>query len=289
MLQDIYTHIPNEGARIQEVTPEVAEALLSKNVDNRRVQRSRVERYKVDLSDGRWDFHGQGITLGWQGILVDGQHRLLAILESQAPAKMLIVRNDKFKKAHDARVDTQGKRADAFLLGEDRRHIGIAKALLKICNPWPGKASSVDVVGDFYNLIRQDIHKFFEKVVTTPRSGFSNNGVQAGCILRIILHPDQTDYVTTQYKALVTRDYSKYTPLTCYLEKTLEKIGSSGGQGQLKRALYAYMGTDETMAEKKSRRWRRAGALSRELEGIQSELANQLQFRQTRVHVRKRG
>lgn len=74
------------------VSPELANRWLKKNVSNRRVRKLHVERLAKDMSEGRWKLTGEPITFDENGNLQNGQHRLLAIIESGASLELLVVR-----------------------------------------------------------------------------------------------------------------------------------------------------------------------------------------------------
>lgn len=80
---------------IVRVTPKLAEELLGRNVElNRRVNRALVERYATDMRNGDWsEENGETIKVGRDGTLLDGQHRLSAVVESGQAVRFLVVRN----------------------------------------------------------------------------------------------------------------------------------------------------------------------------------------------------
>jgi len=73
------------------VTPELAQQLLEKNVNNRRLQTKRVEKLSQSMSRGEWQFNGDTIRISVSGRLLDGQHRLAAIAKSGVPQRYIIV------------------------------------------------------------------------------------------------------------------------------------------------------------------------------------------------------
>lgn len=78
---------------IEEVTPAIALEYLKANVSNyRKLSKSRVALYAKDMSEGRWQLNGQTIVFAENGTLLDGQHRLAAIVQSKKPVKIAIVR-----------------------------------------------------------------------------------------------------------------------------------------------------------------------------------------------------
>jgi len=68
----------------------MATAWLSKNTNNRSLSARRVEQYARDMSQGKWKMTHQGIAFDGNGTLVDGQHRLAAVIQSGKPIKMLV-------------------------------------------------------------------------------------------------------------------------------------------------------------------------------------------------------
>jgi len=78
---------------IETVTPELAEAWLTKNSGNRRQRRHQVERFARDMESGVWQENGEGICFAEDGTLINGQHRLAAVVIAGISLPMLIVRN----------------------------------------------------------------------------------------------------------------------------------------------------------------------------------------------------
>ena len=65
------------------VTPEIAKGYLSKNKNNRRFKNPTVSRYSDDMQNGRWKENtGELIKISKNGNVLDGQHRLLAVVQS---------------------------------------------------------------------------------------------------------------------------------------------------------------------------------------------------------------
>ncbi len=75
-----------------EVTPELARLWLEFNVNNRHVNPSRVAQIARDMSAGLWKQNGDSIRFDREGRLIDGQHRLLAVIESGKSLSTFVVR-----------------------------------------------------------------------------------------------------------------------------------------------------------------------------------------------------
>lgn len=66
-----------------KITPETAKKYLKNNDKNRKVRRKIVERYATDMLEGRWkEGTGDTMKISIRGILLDGQHRLLALIKA---------------------------------------------------------------------------------------------------------------------------------------------------------------------------------------------------------------
>src|SRR4030095_5230551 len=78
---------------IKSITPELAlQWLESSNLHNRPVRQSVVMKYARDMATGNWHLTHQGISFTDDGILIDGQHRLWAVVESNHTIKMMVTR-----------------------------------------------------------------------------------------------------------------------------------------------------------------------------------------------------
>lgn len=76
---------------IVKVTPALAEKILTANTFNRTLKAGRVERYARDMKAGRWRLNAETIKITTNGDLLDGQHRLFAVIEAGVPIEMMIV------------------------------------------------------------------------------------------------------------------------------------------------------------------------------------------------------
>lgn len=71
------------------MTPEWASRILAKqNTKNRHMRPGRVQKYSHAIKSGEWKLTQQGIAIGSDGVLLDGQHRLAAIVEAGVPVQI---------------------------------------------------------------------------------------------------------------------------------------------------------------------------------------------------------
>jgi len=78
-------------ASFVEMTVPLALALLERNGQNRALRKKRIELYATDINAGEWHPNNQGIGLGVDGVVYDGQHRLWAVVKALRTVPMLVV------------------------------------------------------------------------------------------------------------------------------------------------------------------------------------------------------
>jgi len=85
-----------------DVTPSLAEKWLERNRSNRKVREDRVERYAKQIVDDEWIVSPDAIAFSYTGKLINGQHRLKAVIRAEEPAKHMVgtgLQPDAFKIA----------------------------------------------------------------------------------------------------------------------------------------------------------------------------------------------
>jgi hypothetical protein len=77
-------------SRVQKITPARAGELLEANTANRPISKSTVRAFAEAMRRGDWLVTHQGTAFGTNGVLVDGQHRLAAVIEADLPVEMTV-------------------------------------------------------------------------------------------------------------------------------------------------------------------------------------------------------
>jgi hypothetical protein len=67
------------------ITPAYAKELLEKNTCNRRLKLANILKYAKDIANGQWRETGEAIKFSKTNVLLDGQHRLLAVIKANVP------------------------------------------------------------------------------------------------------------------------------------------------------------------------------------------------------------
>lgn len=181
---------------IESISPQVAKLYLEKNTSNRPIRKQAVSGYAREMAMGRWGATHQGIAFNCNGELIDGQHRLLAIVKSGVTIQLPVARG----LIHDTQdvIDAGRKRtvADQLHLRHGLSHAnlkaGVARCILGYVCPfsWGSRSTSMSEVliilgayGDYVNLLVDMNHGF--------KPGF-RSGVIAAMAFACIPEKDKT-------------------------------------------------------------------------------------------------
>lgn len=116
---------------IETITPKQAEKYLQFNTSNRNLRKSLVSQYARDMTNGKWRLTHQGVAFNCDGTLLDGQHRLKAIVESGVTVQMLVARAVDSK--NQLVMDDHAKRSagDALTLARGERVTATEVAIVR--------------------------------------------------------------------------------------------------------------------------------------------------------------
>lgn len=80
-------------ARVVTVTPAIASAYLACNTRNRKVSGRNYAVVHRAIMRGEWKLNGEAIKIARDGTVLDGQHRLHAVVESGVPIQTFVIEN----------------------------------------------------------------------------------------------------------------------------------------------------------------------------------------------------
>ena len=158
------------------MTPERAEAILKMNTRNRKISQNLVAAYATDMAKGNWNENtASTIAIGSDGILCDGQHRLLAVIKSGKTIRMNVVTGVDPKGIYDQNRarSTSDQLAIAYpnleSVYRNTRHIAVVSCLIRHTRGAGVGSSKVttsevadytmahkEVFDDFYSVIPQN-------------------------------------------------------------------------------------------------------------------------------------
>lgn len=113
---------------IETITPEIAAEMLQKNDANRHIIKGHVQTLAGAITAGDYVLNGEAIIFNGDGTLLDGQHRLYAVIEAGKPIESLVVRG--VSRSVFATMD-QGRRrsaADVFGINKEQNKTVLASS-----------------------------------------------------------------------------------------------------------------------------------------------------------------
>jgi hypothetical protein len=112
------------------VNAEVAAKWLKLNVHNREARSATYSRYAEDMKNGEWLFDGNTIKFDKEGVVQDGQHRLMGIVLADTAFDMIVV----FGLPQESfAVQDMGKRRSASEVFKIAGFKGTVSSIAKLC------------------------------------------------------------------------------------------------------------------------------------------------------------
>ena len=96
------------------ITPSLAKEMLVNNTHNRKVSELKVHMWAESMKRGEWTLNGEAIKIADDGTILDGQHRLYAVIESGVTIQSLVVSG--LPKQSQETMDTGKQRTLADVL-----------------------------------------------------------------------------------------------------------------------------------------------------------------------------
>lgn len=129
---------------IETITPKTAIELLEKNTQNRPISEERVAFYARQFRAGQWQFNGDSIKISKSGILLDGQHRLMACVRTGISFQCFIIEG--IPDESFATIDTGMIRSAADVL-----MISTGGSKSKIIHQRKNIAATIRILNAYYN------------------------------------------------------------------------------------------------------------------------------------------
>lgn len=210
---------------VEVVTPQVASLYLKCNNGNRKIRENHVRILAGAIRRGEWKLTHQGIAFSESGRLLDGQHRLSAIVEADTPVQLVVVRglpDDAFMA-----LDIGNRRTTADILALDQKLIEVAN----LCGFLHTSANRV-TPAEASRWI-DALSKAHEELVSGCKSTtrfMTCAGMRLAAILSI--HDGQpAEYVHAMYRALALMDMDSLPPIGRSLVAQIASGGVEGGRG----------------------------------------------------------
>jgi hypothetical protein len=128
---------PPPDIEVVNVTPELAGEWLAQNTHNRNLRSRVVDIYAMDMATGDWRWTGDSIKFANDGTLLDGQHRLHAIVQADLTVPMLVVRGLDNEAQDNVDGGVLRKFQDVLKLRGEQNNISLAALVRKVA-AWEG-------------------------------------------------------------------------------------------------------------------------------------------------------
>jgi len=140
--------------KVMEVTPEIAASWLENNGMNRRISKPHVSKLADVMNRGKWVLNGQSISFEETGRLLDGQHRLAAVVMSGKTVQMTIalgVSDPEAFKSYDGVALKRGAHQVADMMGVSNANR--VSAIARIICGWDESKTTEE----FSKILRQGL------------------------------------------------------------------------------------------------------------------------------------
>ena len=223
-----------------EVTPDLARQWLRTNEGNRPVRRNHVGTLSAAINAGHWKLTHQGIAFSEHGRLIDGQHRLEAIIASGKPADLAVYieLDDNMFGVLDRGI----RRNHADDLRMDRRMVDPCSWIARMLHGGDTVPPSTHDVADLLDLYQRESAMVHEAAPGRGK-GRAPAGFKAALMVR--LHdatPHQCALLLTQMRALYTLDFAALDDTAQALYRRLDNLRSSSGGVLLEHGAIAWIG-----------------------------------------------
>lgn len=169
--------------KVVNVSPVMAKNWLDKfNTRNRNLRDNAIKNFAEDMKSGRWTLTHQGIAFYDDGVLADGQHRLLAVVKANVEVPFIVTHG--LPKEAGAVLDQHSKRQahDAIAIsglakGVNQNIVAITRFLMSRLGV-DTKPKSVHKIAEFVNRHHEVLTKI-DRLVLSKKRQVTPSGVLA--------------------------------------------------------------------------------------------------------------
>lgn len=220
-------------SKTERVTPQQAKAWLNTSPGNRKISPQKVKEWKAKMDRGEFAKISQGIAFDKERRLLNGHHRLTAIIQHGGTVPLYVTYNEDRENY---------KYYDCGIIRSASDRTGIRK---NVCNVLTAGfrvihsklEKDVDAISRVEAAPYGQTAYELEDFCSTIFRYFSQAPMRAAVVL-CALHGDKT-YAFEQYRALVHQDYGSLSPITAVFCRNVLK-GKYGATGGIPAAINAF-------------------------------------------------
>lgn len=169
---------------IETITPVLAESYLAQNGRNRKILAAHVDAIARDIRSGHWMMNAQPICFSREGRLLNGQHRLSAVIKADEPIEVPVMRGlpDEAFATYDLHAKKGPMQGSSFEQFGDRALIAAAAVLLwnRELKP-PGTRNAKPTPAEVIRIVEQhprllELRTFGRKMIEFGRASVLTYG-----------------------------------------------------------------------------------------------------------------
>lgn len=220
----------NVKTRTVMISPKKAMELLYGNYDNRNLNDRHVEMLTKAIKTGHWMLNGESIIIDNEGRLLDGQHRLYAVIKSGVTVPMLIVEGIDVKSFITLNNLIKIRRGeDVLSSGSDGApNAAKANALIKHVINWHNRSSHMnhaanrkgsfnqtnDVIYSIYQQIGDNVQQSIEDVKRIIKQNGKYNAIYITTALFLLRQNEDSAQVDDFVNYIVEGGDYRQSPAT---------------------------------------------------------------------------
>lgn len=226
---------------LELVTPKKAEEYLTRNIRNRKHRRQVVNEICNIIQNDEWRVVHQPIAFDAAGRLVDGQHRLMAIVKTCKSVPVYVARYQTEESAMNLPIDRQSRRSFADILERDKKTTETVSAIIEIAT---GRERRVPTIGEVSNAIERlapELEVMHTRCNHTAKVR-AIQSVRAAVVCNMRLSGEM-DLISEQYRACLLLDFETCKPSVLAFIKACDSHSGGGGASRKEmfiRALKAF-------------------------------------------------
>jgi hypothetical protein len=238
---------------VVKITPEMAgDWLDSSNHDNRSIRKGHVSSLAAEINKGLWKATHQGIAFSKTGRLVDGQHRLKAIIEADRPTVLTVFTdlNDDMFGVLD-RGANRSIRDELKLGGQYADPCSFISAFAAGKSPGNSKRIPAEVAAVV--LAYQDELREMVEASGQDRTGRTAAPYRAALIVRLKdASTEGRRLLLDQYRFFVTQEYTSFDSTTAAFQRRIAvRKNIRGVKSLVERAAIAWQAWDPLDRDRK--------------------------------------
>lgn len=235
------------SSKIRTITPQQAMKILERNQTNRKLSYSKVQDYARQYREDSWIVTHQGICLTespdgdpLSGDLIDGQHRLTAIVVVRKSVRMLVTIlrpvDDKGQlTAIGLPIDIGKKRSISDIINEEQHYVEVARTLIRDLIPLGNvRAQDPETVARVVDILHDSLQYVHGKCGSTSKH-LSVAAVRSVIVLR---HAQGYDF-TEEYSTALRERYEKLPRSWVSWTNKLKDMGGPRNK-DWRKLLFAY-------------------------------------------------